>query len=205
MKFPRSAPVVAPAFPLLAAVALTATGILMAQDTTLPDRYTAVTANMMPSGVTLRVDITRWSSDEERKDVVAALNGADDPAAALLELPAVGVVWRSGSAVGTRVKYAQRQTTEEGDERVTLVTDRVLGPSFRPWTVDGSVAEDALAYTVIEMNLPAAGAGTGTLSLSATVVADPESMTVALVRQSTDPALLTDVVHVPKPYWAEGG
>ena len=170
----------------------------------VPDTYTAVTANMKPSGVTLRFVVTQWSNGAQRADVVAALNDAEDPVAALAELPTMGIVWRSGSAVGTLIKYADRQTVANGDEVVTLVTAKPLGPMSRPWVADDASQSAPSQYSVVQMNVNAQGTGVGTISLAADVLVEPESTKVSLDRGETVAPLLTEVARVPKPYWAQG-
>jgi len=177
-------------------------GYATAQEPPVPDTYKAVTTNMTPSGVELKADILRWSDEAERRAVIEAL-AAEDASAALARLPSVGVVWRSGSAVGNSIKYAHRSERADGGERVVLVTDKRLGAtSFNPWTAGDSTSASPPDYSVIEFHRPDEGAGEGTLSLAANVEIDAEAATVML---ATDPAagmLLTEVRLEPKPYWA---
>ena len=174
-----------------------------ADQRTAPDTYTAVTTAMQPAGVTLRFVVTQWSTDDERAAVVAAL---DDPAkakTALADLPTVGVVWRSGSAIGSRIKYAQRETMANGDERVTLVTEQRLGPqSYRPWVADQPAADAPADFTVIQLDANDEGSGVGTMSFAAGLALDADSMMVSLDREPATPLLLTEGTRVPKPYWA---
>ena len=124
-----------------------------AEDRPVPDTYLAVTAHMTPADVELKADVLRWSSEDERKAVIAALQSEEDPAAALSALPTVGVVWRSGSAVGHSIKYAQRADTADG-QRITLVTDKTIGAtSFVPWKADNPVTDATLDYSVVEMTV----------------------------------------------------
>lgn len=175
-------------------------GVAGAQERRVPETYTAVTTNMTPAGVELRVDVVRWSTDEERTAAIAAMT-ADDPKAELTALPTAGVVWRSGSAVGHSIKYAQRRQSADGSEIVTLVTDRPIGSSsFTPWVAE-TPADTALAYSVIELTVPAAGGGEGTMSIAAEARIDTAAATVSLDR-GTRLAVLSEVVKQPKPYWA---
>ena len=177
-----------------------APALTSAQERKVPETYTAITTNMTPANVEIKVDVIRWSTEEERAAVVKALADAEDTVAALRELPTLGVVWRSGSPVGNSIKYADRAIAADGSERITLVTDKPVGStSFNPWTAEDSGLATELDYSVIEMTTGEAGAGT--MSLGAAVTFDRASQTVALDR-GTAPALLTDVRKVPKPYWA---
>jgi hypothetical protein len=177
-------------------------GAAAAQERRVPDTYTAVTMNMMPDGVELRINVLRWSTDEERAAAIAAM-GAENPGAALTALPTAGIVWRSGSPVGHAVKFAHRRQSADGGEIVTLVTDRAIGSSsFTPW-VAATPADTALAYSVVELTVPAAGSGEGTMSLAAEVRIDGAAATVALDRGGRA-AVLGEVAKQPRPYWATG-
>lgn len=168
-----------------------------AQDRQVPDTYKAMTINMSPGDVELKIDVLRWSSDEDRAAVVVAL-GEEDPAAALRELPTLGVVWRSGSAVGHSIKYAHRTEVSDGGETLTLVTDRAIGAtSFSPWAADAPATDAELGYSVIEMTTN----GEGTMSLAAPVVIDEAADMVSL-DTSAAPAILANVRKEPPPYWA---
>ncbi|MGD8340548.1 MAG: hypothetical protein PVH89_07170, partial [Gammaproteobacteria bacterium] len=172
----------------------------VAQDRVVPDTYLAVTTNMQPAEVQLKADVIRWSSAEERAAVIAALD-SDEPAAALKDLPTMGVVWRENSAVGNSIKYAYRTGAEDG-ERVTLVTEKQIGyTSFKPWAAENPADEVSTDYTVIEMNVGEGGSGLGTMSLGANVSIDRESDLISLAADDAEP-LLTNVRMAPKPYWA---
>jgi hypothetical protein len=172
-----------------------------AQDRQVPDTYKAVTVNMSPADVELKADVLRWSSDEDRAAVVAAL-GQEDPAAALRELPTHGVVWRSGSAVGHSIKYAHRTESPDGSETLTFVTDKAVGAtSFSPWVADTPATDAAdLGYSVIEMTTN----GDGTMSLAAPVVID-EAANIVSLDTGAAAAILTSVRKEPPPYWARTG
>lgn len=190
-------------------VASCSSGLATAQSRPLPDKFTATTTDMKPNGVTVRADILEWSDDAARADAVAALAG-DDIRNALVELPTIGYVWLGGSSVGYSIKYAHRETGENGSERITLVTDRVLGSySFTPWTLTDADADapapDDLEYSVIEMQLGGEKGNTGTTSLAAAVVVDAQTNTVSLQEDAATPQILAGVKHEPKPYWASGG
>lgn len=178
---------------------MTVGGAPLAQERQVPDTYTAVTTHMTPADVEIKADILQWSSDEERAAVVAALTEAEDPVAALQELPTLGVVWRSGSAVGHAIKYAVRETGANGSETITLVTDKRVGStSFNAWTAEDGVATPP-DYSVLVLST--GGDREGTMSLAAEVVIDAEANTVSLARGEGTP-VLTNVTRQPPPYWA---
>lgn len=170
----------------------------------LPDTYTATTTDMTPAGVTLKVQVKEWSDDSARAAVLAVLRDAVDVQQRLVELPTVGYVWPSGSAVGYALKYAYREATADGGERITVVTDRPVGAyAFKPWAVNDTAPEEPEEYSVIELHLDAQGSGVGTMSLAAEVVLDPDAQTVSLDSADTVPSILTGATREPKPYWAQ--
>jgi hypothetical protein len=178
----------------LFALALT-TSAYAAGPRAVADAFTATTANMTPAGLNLRIQVLEWQEADARTEVVAAL-AAGSETKALAKLPTVGYIWPASSPVGYSLKYAQRTSLPEGGERITLVTDKRLGSyDFKGWSVPSPVAAD-LPYTVVELDLPASGAGTGKLSLAAEVMVDEANGTVSL---ASSPAanLLTNVVREP--------
>jgi hypothetical protein len=166
----------------------------------LSDRFSATTTAMTPRDVSLRIDLRGWSDDAARAAVVAALGSDADAQKALAELPTIGHVWQSGSAVGYAVKYAHRAATADG-ERLTFVTDRRLGSfDLKPWAADPPLASppDEIGYSVIELYLSPNGQGAGTLSLAAGVQIDSAGALVSLAPDS--PRVLTNAKLEPKKY-----
>ena len=186
--------------PILTAALISAPASALAEDRIVPDTYKAVTVNMAPADVELKADVLRWSTDEQRAAVIEALALEEGVAEALRDLPTMGVVWRSGSAVGHSIKYSHREVLDDGSERITLLTDRPIGfTSFKPWTADDTGEATALEYAVLQWTTGA----TGTFSLGAEVIVDAAGNAVGLER-SDRPALLSDIRKEPKPYWAVG-
>ena len=92
-----------------------------------------------------------------------------------------GSLAATGAVAGVRPHFARRQAAD-GSEIVTFVTDRVIGStSFTPWVAE-TPADTALAYSVVEMTVPAAGGGEGTMSIAAEVRVDAAASTVSLDR-----------------------
>jgi hypothetical protein len=165
----------------------------------LADTLTATTANMTPAGVNLRVQILEWQDAATRAETVVSIAAGAAAAVPLAKLPTVGYVWQSGSPVGYSVKYAHRELSPEGGERITLVTDRRLGSyDFKGWSVAPPAVRNELPYSVIELNVGGPGAGTGRVSLAGDVRLDEKAGTVAL--DNGAPTLLTNVKReTPKP------
>jgi hypothetical protein len=184
---------------------LGAGSVIQAAPPVLPDRFTATTASITPRDVTLRIDVREWSDDAARAAVVSALASEADAAKALEELPTIGYVWQSGSAVGYAVKYAHRASTAQG-ERVTFVTNKRIGSyQFKPWEADKPAAVPELDYSVVELYLDDKRTGVGTLSLVAHVELDASRAVVSLAADAGAPHVLVNAKAEPKPYWATEG
>ena len=169
---------------------------------TVPDTFTAKTTAMTPSDSGLKIAVRSWSDDDARQAVLEALSSDSDTQTALRELPTVGYVWQSGTAVGYSLKYAYEAKTDKG-ERVTFVTDRAIGSfGLTPWTLEGSGAV-ASPYSVIELYLDGDDAGTGNLSLAADLKLDTSDSTVSLTPKAGVTPVLKDAKREPKPYWAK--
>jgi len=172
-------------------------------ETPAPETYEAALTGVSATGITLKIEILKWSDAAAREAVVDALGDENELAKALDKLPTVGAVWQSGSAVGHSVKYAHRVTDADGTQHIALVTSKPLDAfSFKPWTLTSGTAAPPLRYGVIELKLDAKGNGTGTLSLAAEVAIDTAAHTVGLKTGTGTPTLLTGVKLEPKPYWA---
>jgi hypothetical protein len=156
------------------------------------ETFTAMTANMTPAGVTLRMQILEWQEAEARAEVVATLVAGADAATPLGKLPTVGYIWPAGSPVGYSVKYAHRAPQADGGERITLVTDKPLGSyDFKGWSVASSAAKSGAPYSVIELEVNGSGTGSGSFSLVGEVSLDEQAGTVTL--NAPTPSLLTNV------------
>ena len=182
----------------LAAIALATTGAANAAGPLVADTFTATTANMTPTGVTLRMQVIQWQDAAARAEVVATLAAGADASTPLAKLPTVGYVWPNGSPVGYSIKYANRASEPNGIERVTLVTDKRLGSyDFKGWSVAPGNGGDK-PYSVIELELNSSGTGTGNLSLGREVLLDEGAGTVAL--KGGTQSLLTNVKREAAPH-----
>jgi hypothetical protein len=162
-------------------------------------RYSATTTNLDPDGLALRFDVLRWSDDEAAGAVIAALE-SEDIQSAIDDVATVGYIWPAGSPVGYSVKLARREVTDSG-ERLTFVTSKPLGSyDFGGWTVQGDAAEEALDYSVIELDVNTSGNGTGLASLATPVVVDSEGKTVRLNRENGSLVLFQDAHRLESSY-----
>ncbi len=164
------------------------------------ERFTATTVNMDPAGEDLRIDLLRWSSDEDRLAVLAVImspapeDGEDAELSELIDLPTLGYVWPSSSGIGYSVKYAHRTETADGGEHITLVTNRRLGTYGRaPWRPTDAPETPLRPFTVIELRLDSNGDGEGKLSAATDIAFDAEGGTVSLEDYDAEPVLLESV------------
>ena len=168
-----------------------------AQTETRYETYTATAANLSAgSGQALRINVFRWSTDDERQKALSALREKGLPGA-LASAPSAGYLWTS-ETLGYTLRYAYKQALPAGGERVILLTDRRLGSWSRvPWKAAAADAGDD-AFTLIELRLNRAGIGEGKMSLATKVAADQAAGTIALDHYDTAPILLKNVKHEPR-------
>src|SRR5262245_55396364 len=111
-------------------------GTVGAQQAKIVETLTATTTGLNPgAGENLKIDVLRWSTDEEAQKLLAAFKEKPDKwAETLTASPSVGYVWTASQALGYSVKYAQHSTLSTGGERIVLAIDRPLGSWDRqPW------------------------------------------------------------------------
>lgn len=177
------------AFVSVAALGFAAAPAAAADDV---ERFTATTTNLEPEGLTLRIDVLRWSDEDAAAAVVAALQ-SDEAGQNLDAVSTTGYIWPQGSPVGYSIKYARRDAADAGS-RLTFVTSRELGSyDFGGWTVANDPGLEPLDYTIIELDLPESGSGSGLASLAAPVDVDAAAGTVRLNRDGDPQVLFTDV------------
>jgi hypothetical protein len=163
--------------------------------TAITASFTATTAALSAgSGVALKIDILRWSTDEEAAKLVATFKDKGDKAwsEALQAAPSVGYVWAGTSSLGYFVKSARRVATPDGGARIILAIDRPLGSWDRPAWKAAANATD-YAFTVIELRVNKAGVGEGKASLAGKVAIDDGAKAIAIESYATDPVTVKGV------------
>ena len=160
------------------------------------DTFSATTTNAISAtGEKLRIEVFRWSTDEDRDKLVSAFKekGADQLDTVLQALPESGYVWTAES-LGYSVHYAYREQLHNGGERIILATDRPLGSwSGHPWAAKLDSNSITYPYSVIELLLNSSGRGEGKMSLSSKVVASDADKTIALENADHSAAVLKNV------------
>jgi hypothetical protein len=109
---------------------------------------------------------------------------------ALQRAPNLGYLW-TNEPTGYSVKYAWRTSQPDGSERVVIITEPRLGAYSPAWTVNAGTATD-YGFTLLEFRITAKTAE-GKSSLTAKVVADPNTKQLALEDFAAAPAILTKV------------
>ena len=184
----------------------------------------AVFADGPAKGSSLEITLFRWSADADHAPLLAALSTppAQPPApaapaavagrggrggrgaalppspmarleAAIKAAPTCGYIWGEG-VTGYSIKYARRAPTDEGGDRIVLVTDRRVGAYASSSTLTpaaaapGSPAERD--FTVIEIRLDGKGTGEAKLSRDANIVVDAAEKRLAIDGYVSAPTLL---------------
>ena len=194
---------------LLLAVAIAAPAA--AQSDELETFRGTTTGAVSSEGVELRINVLRWTAEEDRGAVLSLITPAPGQTAgegenlesALQDLQTAGFIWTGGS-LGYALKYAHRTEDEDGGERIVLVTDRPLGRWDRngPWTGSDGSGPAAAAFTVVELRLDAEDRGEGKMSVDAPIEFNPLAGTVGLADYASAAVHLDNVYREPPPYSA---
>lgn len=178
----------------LAALALT--GVLLAvpgasQTMGEKESFTAVAVrnNNLGSGMgTVFIDVTRWSTDAERKKLVETLQqkGPDALLDALQDSRSTGTI-RTPDSLAYDLRFAYQRPAEDGGREIVLATDRPIG--F--WEATRRPRSFEYPFTVIQMEMGPDGTGKGTLSYATKIVASGDI--IALENFATAPVMLTEI------------
>jgi hypothetical protein len=154
---------------------------------------------VLPAGVTatVQINITRWSTDEERNALLTTLieNGPAAMAKALNKEEETGWVRVMGTTrsmspfPSERLRYARQFDLGEGRRRIVLALDRYISlweqaamPRWRDYDV-----------TLIVMEVDAEGNGEGELAMGVRLNVDQEKKTLVIENFGTEPVRLTRI------------
>jgi hypothetical protein len=163
-----------------------------AQTNLQPEEFTTFAVNMgaRTAGTTANLIITvdRWSSEAEKEKLFEVLRAKGQQALldTLQQFKRVGYI-RTPQTVGYDLKLAMQDPGKDGGRRVIIVTDRPISfgeASYRPQSID-------YPFTVIELHMPAEGAGEGTMSVAAKII--PAGKSVIIENYDTQPVRLNKV------------
>jgi hypothetical protein len=176
---------------LLTAAVIVASSIILSADTERSvSQYTFVVANApkdtFSSNGRLRVRLMRWSTDDERRQLMTALG---EPSKLLSALPYVDVVgylqWPGG--LEHSVRYARQTARPDGGADIVMIVER---PLWLWWDPTAKWAADQ-QFTVVQISINNDGIGHGRIATGDGFKRDNESGIV--ISDTTKPALLTDV------------
>ncbi len=154
---------------------------------------------VIPTGMstTLQINVTRWTTDEEREKLFAVLveKGQKDLIDALQDSEETGFVRVTGRTVSRnpfpseRLRYARQIDLGEGKRRIVLATDRYI--SFyearnQPRTRDYDMS-------LLVMDVDAEGNGEGQLAMGVQLSVDTEKKTLVIENYGTEPVRLTKI------------
>jgi hypothetical protein len=158
-------------------------------------RAYAVQTGQVPGDRASVVDltITRWSTDDERQDLIKIfrMNGSDALFDALQDADSVGSL-RTPDSAAWDLHYAIQIPLEGGGRRIILATDRPIG--F--WEVYENSRSVSYPFTLIEIRLDDDGRGEGRMSVATRVELSPDGKQIQLEDYSAQPVLLRNVRRV---------
>lgn len=193
----------------VAVLAIVATGPLSAQDQKkdqFKETYEAFAVAMgtsnppvIPSGLTttIQINITRWTTDEERADLFAVLieKGQDSLVNAIQKQQETGFVRVIGRGAGMtafpsqRLRYAREFNLPDGKRRIVCALDRPISfyearnqPRWRDYDM-----------TLIVLDVDQNGNGEGELAMGVRLSVDTERKTLVIENFGTEPVRLNKV------------
>ena len=174
----------------LAAVIVAGSSVLSADTERSVSQFSFVVANApkdaLSSDARMHVRLIRWSTDEERRQVMAAM---EEPSKLLSALPYAAVVgylqWPGG--LEHSVRYARQTARPDGGVDIVMVVER---PLWRWWDPAAKWAADQ-QFTVVQMRMNKDGRGEGRVATGDGFKRDSDSGIV--ITDTMKSALLTDV------------
>lgn len=154
---------------------------------------------VIPPGAstTLQINITRWTTDEERANLFAVLveKGQEELVKALQKQEETGFLRVVGRGAGMtrfpseRLRYAREFNLPDGRRRIVLALDRpiyfyeaVNQPRWRDYDM-----------TLVVLDLDKSGKGEGQLAIGVRLSVDTEKKTLTVENFGTEPVRLTKV------------
>ena len=174
---------------LTGAVAAASTAVLSAETARSVAQYSFVVANAPKDALArdarMRVRVMRWSTDDERQQLMAALG---EPSKLLSALPYVDVVgylqWPGG--LEHSLRYARQTARSDGGADIVLVVER---PLWLWWDPTAKWAPDQ-QFTIVQLRVNKDGTGEGRIATGDGFRRDTDSGLV--ISDTTKPALLAD-------------
>jgi hypothetical protein len=149
----------------------------------------AVANNNLAAGAgTVLIDVTRWSTPEEARELADTLRqkGPQALLSILQDAQPTGTI-RTPDSLAYDLRFANRTPTPEGGSRIVLATDRPIG--F--WEARSGSRTLDYPFTVVQMEIGADGRGKGTLSVATRI--DEADDVIELENFASAPIMLTEV------------
>jgi hypothetical protein len=149
----------------------------------------AVANNNLAAGAgTVLIDVTRWSTPEEARELADTLRqkGPQALLSILQDARPTGTI-RTPDSLAYDLRFANRTPTPEGGSRIVLATDRPIG--F--WEARSGSRTLDYPFTVVQMEIGADGRGKGTLSVATRI--DEADDVIELENFASAPIMLTEV------------
>ena len=183
--------------------ALASTVIIQAQTSGEPLRMSAFAISMSNvatgANATVDINITRWSTDEERKALITTFleKGPDKLLDLLQKQKDCGVIRVPGYMgpdqnnirMGWRLRYTRQVPTAEGGRKVTILTDRYISM----WEARNQPRSFDYRFTLVEIHLDKDGKGEGKASVATKISFDKDKNQVELENYSSEPVRLNNV------------
>ena len=159
---------------LVTAAALLAPGSMSGQNVKESFTGFAINMNGKPSTGVIDFTIERWSTDEERSQLLAIIKENKDPTQKLLKalqkLPRVGTI-RTPTSLAWDLHYARASELDEGGRRIVLATDRPIG--FAEARNAGRSMD--YPFTIIEIHLDKNDEGQGKILAGTKIFIDKKN------------------------------
>lgn len=138
----------------------------------------------------MQIQITRWSTDEERDRLTNALFEQGEKAllGVVQKLQTAGTI-RTPDSVGYPLRYARRTVSSADAETVVIITDRAL--SF--YELRNAPRSREYPFTVIRFQLNSQGRGQGDLMLATRIQGDKATKDIAFENFGPSPLKLQNV------------
>jgi hypothetical protein len=159
--------------------------------------FTAFAINLNPGPTTARIDIRieRWSTDEEREQLLDILRGEGSRSRtnrellrALRRMPRAGFI-RSTGTLAWDLRYTQQQPLEEGGRQIVIATDRPI--DF--WEARNRPRVSDYPFTLLELRLDQNNRGEGKMLAQTRISIDPRTSNLVLEHYSHLPVRLNRI------------
>jgi hypothetical protein len=151
----------------------------------------AINMNSGPKTAVLDFEISRWSTDEERAQLLAIVkenkNPTDKLLRALQKLPKVGYI-RTQQSLAWDLHYARQTPLDEGGRSVVLATDRPVG--F--WEARNQPRSIDYPFTILEIHLDKNDEGSGKILVGTKIYIDKKNNLV-LENYAQQPVMFNEI------------